>query len=284
MVERTLDAKILEQWIGKTEVCEDSIDAKQANLMAATLGRRQVFDDGDALPALWHWIYFLTALPTQDLGRDGHPKLGGFLPPVKLPRRMWAGGRFDFLSPLRIGEIVEKTSCIKAVAVKQGRTGSLCFVTVSHKFKVAGQLRLTEEHDIVYREDSKADQPKKQPPVPPQGAEVVATVRADPTLLFRYSALSFNGHRIHYDRDYCREVEGYPDLVVHGPLIATLLVDHAVAQQSGKVLRSYNFRALSPICGEQAFALNQKQDQAGSTLWVEAADGALAMLASAEFA
>lgn len=284
MVERTLDASVLEQWIGKTEIQLDTIDAKQANLMAATLGSRQVFQVGDPLPALWHWIYFLTALPTQDLGRDGHPKLGGYLPPVKLPRRMWAGGRFVFSAPLLIGETVERISSIKAIAVKQGRTGALCFVTVAHEFKVDGQLRLTEEHDIVYREDPLGDQAAKQLPVPPQGAEIVATVSADQTMLFRYSALTFNGHRIHYDRDYCRDVEGYPDLVVHGPLIATLLLNHAVAHHAEKKLRSFDFRALSPICGDQVFTLNQKQGRADNTLWAQTADGVLAMLASAEFA
>jgi len=284
MVGRTLDANVLDQWIGKAEIHLDTIDAKQANLMAATLESRRVFQIGDALPALWHWIYFLTALPTQDLGRDGHPELGGFLPPVKLPRRMWAGGRFNFTAPLLIGEGVEKVSSIKAIAVKQGRTGALCFVTVAHEFRVDGQLRLTEEHDIVYREDPLGDLPAKQSPVPPQGADIVATVSADQTMLFRYSALTFNGHRIHYDRDYCRDVEGYPDLVVHGPLIATLLVNHAVANHAEKELRSFDFRALSPICGDQAFTLNQKQGRADNTLWAQTADGVLAMLASAEFA
>jgi len=284
MIERTLDASVLEQWIGKTEIRLDIIDAKQANLMAATLGSRQVFQFGVALPFLWHWIYFLTALPTQDLGRDGHPKLGGFLPPVKLPRRMWAGGRFEFTAPLLVGETVEKISSIKAIEVKQGRTGTLCFVTVAHEFKVDGQLRLTEEHDIVYREDPLGDQVAKQLPVPPNGAEFVTTVSAGPTMLFRYSALTFNGHRIHYDRDYCRDVEGYPDLVIHGPLIATLLINHAVARHAGKELLSFHFRALSPICGEQAFTLNQKQSGAGCKLWAETTDGVLAMLASAEFA
>lgn len=284
MTERTLDEQVLAQWIGKTEVRRDSIDAKQADLMAATLGSGQVFGDGDILPTLWHWTYFLSAASTPDLGRDGHPKLGGFLPPVSLPRRMWAGGRLEFTTPLRIGETVEKRSSIKAVKVKHGGTGALCFVTVVHEFSVDGEHRLTEEQDIVYREDPSADQPPKQPPMPPQGAEAVATVSASPVLLFRYSALTFNAHRIHYDRDYCREVEGYSDLVVHGPLTSTLLVNHAVAQHVGKKLKSYSFRAVSPICGEQAFTLNQKQDQTGCALWAETSEGALAMSASAEFA
>lgn len=281
-MDRTLDAEVLAQWVGRTETAHDVIDAKQAMLMAATLGE-DAPGQCDALPPLWHWIYFPVAKPPSELGRDGHPKLGGFLPPVALPRRMWAGGRFVFSHPLRVGDAVEKRSEIKSVALKQGRTGALCFVTVEHVFSVEGKVRLREEHDIVYREDPSPDAPKKALPTPPGGAEASMTFAAPPVTLFRYSALTFNGHRIHYDRDYCREVEGYPDLVVHGPLIGTLLAGFAVAQKPEMTLKSYGFRAVSPICGSMPFSLNAAGDGDGLKLWAVSPEGALAMQAEATF-
>ncbi len=268
----------LTKWVGKTETHEDTIDAKQANLMAATLGYGGHFSTGDPLPPLWHWAYFLTALPADQLGRDGHPKRGGFLPPVPLPRRMSAGGSFTFFSPLRIGETIRKTSTIRNVVEKEGRSGPLCFVTAKHVFS-ADDIRFRETHDIVYREDPKGPQPT--PPRPTGTAEAIQEITPSSTLLFRYSALTFNGHRIHYDQDYAKEVEGYPGLVTHGPLIATLLASHACAQQSGKALTAFAFRARSPICGPAPFRICSTE--VGTNLWAETAEGALAMTAEATF-
>ena len=278
----TLDPQRLERWIGRTETTVDVIDARQARLIAATLGAGTP-GDGDPLPPLWHWAYFAEARPPEALGRDGHPKRGGFLPPVALPRRMWAGGRFTFEAPLRIGESAEKHSRIEALSVKEGRSGPLCFVTVSHAFTVNGTSRFREEHDIVYREDPKPDARAPEPPMAPQGAEHAREMTADPVLLFRYSAATFNGHRIHYDRDYARTVEGYPDLVVHGPLLGTLLAAHAMDMQPDKPLARYSFRARSPVFSGERFTLNGRAEGPSSRLWITKADGVLAMEAEAEF-
>ncbi len=201
--------------------------------------------DGEGLPALWHWLYFLEGLPQRELGRDGHPARGGFLPPVPLANRMWAGGRVSFTAPVSIGATVRRESTIVAVEHKLGRSGDLVFVTVLHELKsLQSALLVREEHDLVYKEASPSGGPasvvKAGPP-----ARYTRTCTPTSTTLFRYSALTFNGHRIHYDVDYCREVEGYPNLVIHGPLIATLLAAFA-EEVGGKRLRNFSYRALSP--------------------------------------
>jgi len=283
MQERTLKPEILNQWLGKTETMTDTLDVRQANLMAATLGQAQDFKLGDKLPALWHWLYFLSARPPAELGRDGHFLLGDFLPPVDLPRRMWAGGRYTFLHPLRLGDQAVKTSRIENITQKSGRSGALCFVTESHTVSVAGQDCLREEHDIVYREDPKPGSPPVIASKAPQTPDWHRKIIADPVMLFRYSALTFNGHRIHYDRIYCREVEGYPDLVVHGPLIGTLLVDLAVKALPERTLKHYQFRALSPVFDSMVFSLNGCLDGEAATLWAEKPDGTPAIEATAVF-
>ncbi|MCR9255705.1 MAG: MaoC family dehydratase N-terminal domain-containing protein [Alphaproteobacteria bacterium] len=281
MAEKTLDPAVLSGWVGKTERHEDVIAVQSARFLEMTFDREPTLGDGDPLPALWHWIYFLKTAPMSQLGRDGHPAVGGFLPPVALPRRMWAGGRLTFTRPLRLGETADKMSMIKNVTVKQGRSGTLCFVTVEHVFSVAGETRFTEEHDIVYREDPSPDAPKPQPAAPPEGATVTRTITPSEVLLFRYSALTFNGHRIHYDLDYCREVEGYPGLVFHGPLTATLLAGLAVAE-AGRPLKSFSFRAVSPLFHTAAFEIRAKDEETGIRVWAETPEGHLAMTAEAE--
>lgn len=284
MVTPTLDEKTLHQWLGKTEVTTDTIDARQANLMAATMGAAQILKVGDNLPPLWHWIYFLRALPSEDLGRDGHPKLGGFLPPVDLPRRMWAGGRFEFSTPLLLGDVATKTSRIEAIKLKAGRSGALCFVTVSHEITVSDRVCLREEHDIVYRQDPTPDAPRVLPALAPEDADWHRHITTGPVTLFRYSALTFNGHRIHYDREYCREVEGYPDLVVHGPLIATQLAGLADETRPDQKMRSFNFRALAPIFDTAPYSIEGKAKADASQLWAKNPDNTLAMQAEAQFA
>jgi 3-methylfumaryl-CoA hydratase len=177
------------------------------------------------LPELWHWLYFLPHARQSEIGPDGHPKRGGFLPPVPLPRRMWAGGRLEWIKPLVVGDAIERTSTIQSVTHKSGRTGDLIFVLVRHEISNAAGIALTEEHDIVYRDAPAPDDKPVTPTAAPSDATWTKTIHPDDVLLFRYSALTFNGHRIHYDRRYVTEVEGYPGLIVHGPLIATLLVD-----------------------------------------------------------
>lgn len=282
MTERTLDQTVLSRWIGRQEEAVDVIDPRTARLMQATLDREASFEPGDALPPLWHWLYFPTVVAQRDLGRDGHPKLGGFLPPVDLPRRMWAGGRFGFERALRIGETAQRRSHIKDVQLKEGRSGPLCFVTVRHEVSAGDAFCFWEEHDIVYREDPKPDAPRPVAPEAPGDFAWERRVEPSPILLFRYSALTFNGHRIHYDRQYCAEVEGYPGLVFHGPLTATLLFDLLLEQNPGCWVSSYRFRAVSPLFDTAAFTLMGKRIDSNSELWAANPEGRLAMTAQAD--
>ncbi|MBV7394100.1 FAS1-like dehydratase domain-containing protein [Mameliella sediminis] len=270
------------EWIGRSEVWHDTLRAQPACFMQATIGREPDLKDGDALPPLWHWLYFLEAKPAGVLGRDGHPQKGGFLPPVELPRRMWAGGRFEFHEPLRLGDDVRKVSTIKDVVEKDGRSGKLCFVTVRHEMFSGGQLAVTEEHDIVYREDPAPDAPRPVPAKAPENAEFSEEIHPTQVMLFRYSALTFNGHRIHYDVDYARQVEGYDGLVFHGPLTATLLVDLA-SRKMGRTPRAFSFRGLSPLSGLTPFRVEGRSAENAMDLWATRNDGALAMSAKAEF-
>lgn len=282
MAERTLDPEILGRWIGKQEETSDVIEARTARLMQATLDRTPSLKPGDALPPLWHWLYFPVVLPQKDLGRDGHPKLGGFLPPVALPRRMWAGGRFGFERALRIGDTAVKRSTIQKVQPKEGRSGPLCFVTVKYEYFVEGTICFWEEHDIVYREDPKPGAEAPLPPEAPDNATWKRPVEPSAIMLFRYSALSFNGHRIHYDRQYSREVEGYPGLVFHGPLTSTLLFDLLLEQNPGCWVSRYEFRAVSPLFDTEIFTLEGRGEGATAELWARNPEGRLAMSAKAE--
>src|SRR5271154_6029379 len=219
-----MDIADLRKWVGKTESASDQITATPLAALSATLDIEAPRPlAGDSVPPLWHWLYFLETHRQSQLSPDGHAKLGGFLPPVPLPRRMWAGGRFEFRRPLCVGETFTRTSRITGVQQKEGRTGTLVFVVVRHEIGNAEGIALTEEQDLVYREHPKPGAPASAPQPAPSNATWERKVQADDVLLFRYSALTFNGHRIHYDRRYATEVEGYPGLVVHGPLIATML-------------------------------------------------------------
>jgi 3-methylfumaryl-CoA hydratase len=271
-----LDIAHLQQWIGRTETRTDIVTAAPVAALAATL---DIGQPGDALPPLWHWLYFLPFDRQSDLGPDGHAKRGGFLPPVDLPRRMWAGGRIDFHCPLRIGDNITRVSRIADVKVKEGRSGPLVFVLVRHEINNPEGLALTEEHDIVYRGHSSA---AAAPPSAPTDAEWERIVHPDDVLLFRYSALTFNGHRIHYDRRYATEVEGYPGLVVHGPLLATLLVDLVRANMPAATVTRFEFRAVSPIFDTaDFFVAGRRKDEHTIDLWAKNAAGALAMTATA---
>ena len=272
----------LTDWISKQETRDDTLAVQPARFMQATLDQAPSLRAGDALPPLWHWLYFLDAKPLSELGRDAHPKKGGFLPPVPLPRRMWAGGRLQFHAPLVLGEAAQKTSTIKSVVEKSGKSGPLCFVTVEHLIHQHGALALREEHDIVYRSDPDADAPQPAPPPAPASPEFSRIVQPSEVMLFRYSALTFNGHRIHYDVDYARSVEGYDGLVFHGPLTATLLAALAEAQ-SGQTLTSFAFTARAPLAGMTPFELQGRGADDDMSLWAKRADGACAMEAVAGF-
>ncbi|MGB0798378.1 MAG: FAS1-like dehydratase domain-containing protein [Planktomarina sp.] len=272
----------LQDWVGRRETSHDTLRQQPARFMQATLDITPDLTEGDALPPLWHWLYFLDAAPAHALGRDAHPKRGGFLPPVSLPRRMWAGGRLTFNAPLILGQDVNRTSTIKSVNEKQGRSGNLCFVTVEHQIFQGGQLALTEEHDIVYRDDPDPQAPAPMPRPAPTQAEFCETITPTEVMLFRYSALTFNGHRIHYDADYARKVEGYEGLVFHGPLTATLLAGLANAQ-SGRPMSRFEYRGMAPIAGPAPFEIQGQKGADATTVWAKRHDGALAMQATARF-
>ncbi|MCP4182791.1 MAG: acyl-CoA dehydrogenase [Hyphomicrobiales bacterium] len=275
-------AVTLQNWIGHEVQTPDLLRSQPAQFMQATLDYQPSLQNGDVLPPLWHWLYFLEAKPASELGRDAHPRKGGFLPPVPLPRRMWAGGRIEFHAPLIIGKDVLKRSTIRNVVEKKGRSGNLCFVTVEHAVYQDEKLVLNEEQDIVYREDPKPDTPIPEPATAPGNPKFSRIITPTQVMLFRYSALTFNGHRIHYDVDYARDVEAYDGLVFHGPLTATLLVDLASVQM-GRNPKYFEFRAQSPISGLQAFRIEGHCDGDTITLWARGSDNALAMSASAHF-
>ncbi|MDP2254941.1 MAG: MaoC family dehydratase N-terminal domain-containing protein [Polaromonas sp.] len=289
---RTLDPATLahlQSWVGKTETLNDDITAAPLRGLSATLDR----DDpsplpGTALPPLWHWLYFVPQPRQREIGPDGHAKRGGFLPPVPLPRRMWAGGRLQWFqaNPLVVGDAVKRISRIESVTHKAGRSGDLLFVLVKHEVHNARGLALSEEHDIVYRAAAQPGDPVPQPVAAEQGAAWQRAVVPNDVLLFRYSALTFNGHRIHYDRKYVTEVEGYPGLIVHGPLIATLLVDLVRVHAPGAFIKAFNFKAVRPTFDLHPFKLHGQPSGDGKTvrLWAEDHEGWLTMQATAELA
>ena len=289
---RTLDVATLahlQSWIGKTETLTDDITAAPVRALSATLDR----DDADpvsgtALPALWHWLYFLPHQRQSEIGPDGHAKRGGFLPPVPLPRRMWAGGRLRWHldNSLVVGDAVKRVSRIESVTHKAGRTGDLLFVLVKHELHNAKGLALSEEHDIVYRANPQPGDPIPSPQPAEQGAAWTAEVVPDDVLLFRYSALTFNGHRIHYDRRYVTEVEGYPGLIVHGPLIATLLMNLLRNKLPGARLLNFQFRAVRPVFDIAPFKIHGTPSPDGKTveLWTQDHEGWLTMQATATLA
>ena len=277
----------LRSWSGRTETLSDQITAGPMRGLSATLDRDDpVPGSGMALPPLWHWLYFLPQPRQSELGPDGHAKRGGFLPPVPLPRRMWAGGRLQWVqgNPLLVGDAVQRTSRIESVNHKAGRTGELLFVQVAHEIHNSLGLALTEAHDIVYRAAARPGYPAAPSVTAEKGAAWQRAITPDDVLLFRYSALTFNSHRIHYDRKYVTEVEGYPGLIVHGPLIATLLVDLVRRQLPGAFIQRFDFKALRPTFDRHPFRLNGQPSPDGKSvrLWAEDHDGWLTMQATAE--
>ena len=279
------DATALSSWIGREQETEELIAARPASAMAATLDYPpRPFRAGDLLPPAWHWVYFREIARQSDLGADGHAARGEFLPPIKLPRRMWAGNRLHFHQPLRIGDTVRWQSRITAVSEKHGRSGRLAFVTVHHRYSGSAGLALEEVHDIVYREAPRTDQPAPAPEPAPMAAAWRRVIAPTPVLLFRYSALTFNGHRIHYDLPYVTGVEGYPGLIVHGPLTATLLVDLYRREQPKAELRMVRFRARRPLFAGPEFAVEGAPTETGALLWALTPDGNVAMTAEIELA
>ncbi|MCB1412103.1 MAG: MaoC family dehydratase N-terminal domain-containing protein [Xanthobacteraceae bacterium] len=279
-----LDLDHLRQWIGRTEEASDIVTAQLVKGLRATL-----FLDigepatGDAAPFTVHWCLAQPVFPASMLGPDGHPTRGGFLPPVPLPRRMWAGGEIEFIEPLRVGDDARRTSRIADVTVKTGSTGTLCFVSVNHEINTARGVAIRERQDIVYREMPAGGQnaaPMKAPAPPPPGKHRESRV-SDPVLLFRYSALTFNGHRIHYDRDYATRVEGYPGLVFHGPMQAALLIEFAAKLHGGTAPRTFRYRGVQPLFEGSAFSVNANDTAHGLEMWMANADGTPTMKGTA---
>ncbi len=293
----------LTAWIGRSETAHDVVGPTPLAALTATLDHPPAsFSTGTALPPLWHWLYFLPMHRQSDLGPDGHARRGGFLPPVPLPRRMWAGSQFEFRSPIRVGDSVYRRSTIDDVATKEGRTGKLVFVKVRHELRcnACTDPALVEFHDIVYREakqltdveppptkapEVEADEvcesasPAPQTPTPGGQRAWGRVIVPDHVLLFRYSALTFNGHRIHFDRKYATEVEGYPGLIVHGPLIATLLMDLLRREAPNAEVTHFRFKAVRPTFDLHPFRVagQPAADGKSATLWAQDHEGWLTM-------
>ncbi len=275
-----IDIDHLKTWIGKEETAEDVVTHTPVKALAATLDRDDPEPrDGDALPPLWHWLYFLPIYRISAGGPDGHATRGGFLPPVPLPRRMWAGSRIAFHKPLRVGEAIKRVSRVDDVTMKTGRAGPLVFVTARHEITSAGGGAITEFHDIAYRAAARPGEAAPAGLAAPETSAWRRDIAPDDVLLFRYSALTFNSHRIHYDRRYVTEVEGYPGLVVHGPLIATLLID-LVRRNTGAPVVSFDFRATKPLFDIAPFSARGQPGADGKIdVWAQDARGDLCMRA-----
>jgi 3-methylfumaryl-CoA hydratase len=264
-----LDIDHLRQWIGRSTEASDIVTAQLVKGLRATLfqeiGEPKA---GDAAPFTVHWCLAQPVFPISELGPDGHPTRGGFLPPVPLPRRMWAGGELEFLDPLRVGDEARRTSRIADVTMKTGSTGTLCFVSVEHVVTTPRGTAIRERQDIVYREMTSAQPaaPAKPAAMPPAATHRESHM-ADPVLLFRYSALTFNGHRIHYDRDYVTKVEGYPGLIFHGPLQAALLVEFAAKHHGEVPPKKFSYRGVQPLFEGSEFSINANDTAAGMEVW-----------------
>lgn len=275
-----MDGTDLNDWVGNREERSAVLYSTPAHLLALTLDLDDLdLEDGSPLPELWHWLYFLPMVPTSGLGIDGHPERGGFLPPISLERRMWAGGRLTFHLGLQVGEEVHKSSEIVDISQKEGKAGSMVLVTVRHTLTSQRGLAIEEEQDIVYLPMPESYSAPRPDPLP-EALEWTQQRRADAVLLFRFSALTFNAHRIHYDLPYATEAEHYPGLVVHGPLQAMLLMESARRHRSGAHPATYMFRASRPLFDfESCTVAAQSTADGGLDLFTANGDGNVAMRA-----
>ena len=284
MIESIVDIAALQPWIGRREIHTDVISPVPVAGLSATLGYPATrAGEGEMLPPLWHWLFFLASPAASELDRDGHARRGGFMPPVPLQRRMWAASDIEFREPICVGDTLERVSSIEAIEHKQGRSGELVFVTLLHELGKEGRLAIRERQRLVYR---KATTVVGQTPVAqtaPGQPQWSHTVTPDPVLLFRYSALTFNGHRIHYDRDYATTEEGYGGLVVQGPLTATLLLDSLWREAPDIQLKSLSFRGVRPLLDDSPITLQGRRGDNSAELWALDAGGALAMTVSVSF-
>ena len=288
-----IDIDHLRSWIGRQDIRYDEVNGTPVRLMRATLDQLAAEEKyAQILPPAWHWLYFLPSEMTLNLARDGHARKGGFLPPIPLSRRMWAGGKLEFLHPVTVGTAIKRISLISDVQCKTGNTGELIFVTVNHDIYCAQRLALRERQDLVYR--GAPSENSNPPPCfsAPQEAQWSRTLNPTSAMLFRYSALTFNAHRIHYDKDYASKVDGHSGLVVHGPLLATLLLDLLLQRYPSANILSFDYRAIRPLfAGSEIVlgaALEAPPDRPSSEkgirvqLWAADAAGCMAMRAQAQ--
>lgn len=276
-----LDIEHLRQWVGREQVDEQTLEPFAAVAISGLLDRATPPAVGDALPLSWHWLYFLETPARAATGVDGHLLRGGFLPPVPLPRRMWAAGTLQCDAQLSLGALARKRSTVRSVDLKEGRSGPLVFVTVDHLLEQDGRRCIREEQNIVYREAPSAPSPLPPGEKATKAAQWSTTLQPDPVLLFRFSALTYNSHRIHYDRDYAVREEFYPALVVHGPLLAAALLDLLARGRPGVPVRSFRFRALRPAFDTDTLQLCAAADGNTVDLWTQDAQGNVGMTAQA---
>lgn len=286
-----VDIEHLRKWVGNTESMSEEVERWPVTAMLATLDvdPSEWPAKGDPIPPTGHWNYFVPRVGQSRIGADGHPLRGDFLPPVDLPRRMWAGSRISYgPSKLRLGDEVSRVSSIRSVDLKQGRSGSLVFVTVGHVYRTREGIAVEEEQDLVYRDNPPptVEGTPKAPKSAPDNPQWNVEIATDAPLLFRYSAVTFNAHRIHYDAPYAREQEGYPGLVVHGQLIATFLIEAWRRNNPGQELKAFSFRSMSPLfCGDLFSAEGRVEESgAGARLWARTEQGGLVMDATVECA
>lgn len=274
----------LRSWIGRTQTESELVSARLVRQLAATLDYERAPEAGEALPPLWHWALFPHIATRSHISADGHPQRGGFLPPDPLPRRMWAGSRVRFERPVLIGSEVSRTSQIIDVAGKEGRSGKLVFIRIRHELEDHEGPLISEVQDVVYREASSGPFTPPTSPLAPTQTTWTRTIEPDPVLLFRYSADTFNGHRIHYDRAYAISHEGYPALVVHGPLTATLLVDLLKRNVPDAKLVSFSFKAVNPLFDDAPFQVcaTRAPESDEVRLWAVNETGVLCVEATAK--
>lgn len=275
-----IDIEYLQTWVGQRREVEDSIPLFPVRALAAALSREHLPEPGDPLPPSWHWLYFLETPSAVNTGADGHPLKGGFLPPVPLPQRMWASGEVEITRPLEAGVPSKRQSTVTSVELKRGRTGNLVFVTLEHLLFQHNEQCIKELQHLVYRDAATSLMPTPEGRLPELEPQWQRPLEADPVLLFRFSALTYNGHRIHYDRDYAVQEEFYPGLVVHGPLLATALLELALEHAGGGRLEGFEFRAVRPTFAPGTIQLCGRRDGSRLRLWSLDQAGFVGMTAS----
>ncbi|MFV0278018.1 MAG: acyl-CoA dehydrogenase [Parahaliea sp.] len=279
-----IDIAYLREWVGRERVVEDELALFPAKGLAALLNRPRLPVAGDVLPIGWQWLYFLDIPGSRETGVDGHPERGGFMPPVPWRRRMWAGGKITVHRPLHLGGAASRRSMIRAVELKHGNSGALVFITVGHEIRQEQHLCLDEEQHIVCCAMPPGQVALPAGQVAPTDAQWSAPVQADPVLLFRFSALTYNAHRIHYDSDYARKEEYYPALLVHGPLLVVLLAESVALQIPERNIRQLAFRAQRPTFVDTPFTVNGKLEGEQARLWTATHEGFAGMTATASLA